>query len=44
MRAAAREKHNANGLFYESLRVADKVPATLITYGLDSYQKAFKKV
>jgi transposase-like protein len=42
--ADTKKKHNASGLFYQAMRRADKVPATLITDGLHSYQKAFKKV
>ena len=42
--ADTKKKHNANGLFYQAMKTADKVPATLITDGLHSYQKAFKKV
>jgi transposase-like protein len=42
--AESKQKHDARSLFYESMKVADKTPATLITDGLQSYHVAFKKV
>jgi transposase-like protein len=42
--ADTKRKHNANGLFYEAMKRADKVPETLITDGLPSYHKAWSKV
>jgi putative transposase len=42
--ADSKAKHDARHLFYESLKVAGKTPATLITDKLPSYSVAFKKV
>jgi transposase-like protein len=42
--ADSKAKHDARNLFYESLKVAGKNPATLITDKLRSYHVAFKKV
>ncbi len=42
--ADSKQKHDARHFFYESMKVAGKVPATLITDGLWSYHAAFKKV
>lgn len=38
-----KQRHNARGIFYESYKVAGKVPSTLITDGLNSYRVAFNK-
>jgi transposase-like protein len=42
--ADSKQKHDARHLFYESMKAGGKVPATLITDGLQSYHVAFKKV
>jgi transposase-like protein len=42
--ADTKKKHDAKGLFFESMRRADKVPETLITDGLHSYHKAWERV
>ena len=42
--ADSKQKHDARHFFYESMKAGGKVPATLITDGLQSYHVAFKKV
>ena len=39
-----KQRHNARQFFYESMKAGGKVPATLITDGLQSYRVAFNKV
>jgi putative transposase len=41
--ADSKKKHDARNLFIQAYKVADKVPATLITDGLPSYHRAWKK-
>ncbi len=42
--ADSKQKHDARHFFFESMKAGGKVPATLITDGLNSYHVAFKKV
>ena len=42
--ADTKRKHNPTKLFFQSMRKADKVPATLITDGLQGYHRAWKFV
>jgi transposase-like protein len=41
--ADSKTKHDARNLFIKSYKVAEKVPAVLITDGLPSYHRAWKK-
>jgi transposase-like protein/predicted RNA-binding Zn-ribbon protein involved in translation (DUF1610 family) len=42
--ADTKKKHNPTRMFREGMRLANKVPETLITDGLPSYHKAWNKV
>ena len=42
--ADTKRKHDARGLFHESMRRTEKIPETLITDGLPSYHRAWSKV